>query len=111
MLNVMTFYAYTSIWFRGNNSNVSIFGLQQPRYMHIIEPEQSSPSTSIHNLINSERIPSEQALGLNAHEASILNFLRVDAAEKQRDRRYSHIYIHSKFNRLDVFHFEFGRIL
>lgn len=27
-------------------------------------------------------------LGLNAQEASILNFLRVDAAEKQRDRRY-----------------------
>lgn len=46
------------------------------------------PSTSINSLINAERIPSEQALGLNAQEASILNFLRVDAAEKQRDRRY-----------------------
>lgn len=56
------------------------------------EPETSTsmPSTStINSLINAERIPSDQALGLNAQEASILNFLRVDAAEKQRDRRYS----------------------
>lgn len=55
------------------------------------EPETSTsmPSTStINSLINAERIPSEQALGLNAQEASILNFLRVDAAEKQRDRRF-----------------------
>lgn len=46
------------------------------------------PSTSINSLINAERIPNDQALGLNPQEASILNFLRVDAAEKQRDRRY-----------------------
>lgn len=54
------------------------------------EPETSNaiPSTStINSLINAERIPSNQVLGLNAQEASILNFLRVDAAEKQRDRR------------------------
>lgn len=56
--------------------------------MHIHEVESTMPSTStINNLINAERIPSEQALGLNPQEASILNFLRVDAAEKQRDRR------------------------
>lgn len=55
--------------------------------------ESSMPSTStINNLINAERIPSEQALGLNPQEASILNFLRVDAAEKQRDRRSVNVY-------------------
>lgn len=52
------------------------------------EPESSIPSTSVNSLITAERIPSEQILGLNPQEASILNFLRVDAAEKQRDRRY-----------------------
>lgn len=69
---------------------------QHPHQLHShphphTEPETSTtmPSTStINSLINAERIPSEQALGLNAQEASILNFLRVDAAEKQRDRRY-----------------------
>lgn len=62
-----------------------------PHHLHHNEPETSTamPSTStINSLINAERIPSDQALGLNAQEASILNFLRVDAAEKQRDRRY-----------------------
>lgn len=59
-------------------------------HLHHNEPETSTaiPSTStINSLINAERIPSNQMLGLNAQEASILNFLRVDAAEKQRDRR------------------------
>lgn len=62
--------------------------------MHSMDTDSSMPSTStISSLINSDRIPSEQALGLNPQEASILNFLRVDAAEKQRDRRYEfHIY-------------------
>lgn len=69
----------------------------QPQAFHQLhqlrhnEPETSTaiPSTStINSLINAERIPSNQMLGLNAQEASILNFLRVDAAEKQRDRRY-----------------------
>lgn len=55
--------------------------------MQLNEIESPLPSTSVHSLINAERIPSEQALGLNPQEASILNFLRVDAAEKQRDRR------------------------
>lgn len=61
--------------------------LQQPSFLQPHDPESSIPSTSINSLINAERIPSEQALGLNPQEASILNFLRVDAAEKQRDRR------------------------
>ncbi|XP_037937319.1 oocyte zinc finger protein XlCOF6-like [Teleopsis dalmanni] len=46
-----------------------------------------SSLNSITSLINAERIPSEQFLGLNPQEASILNFLRVDAAERQRDKR------------------------
>lgn len=53
-----------------------------------MEPESSYPTTSINTLINAERIPNEQMLGLNPQEASILNFLRVDAAERQRDKRY-----------------------
>lgn len=65
--------------------------LHQLHHLRHNEPETSTaiPSTStINSLINAERIPSNQMLGLNAQEASILNFLRVDAAEKQRDRRY-----------------------
>lgn len=43
---------------------------------------------SITSLINADRIPNEQFLGLNPQEASILNFLRVDAQERQqRDKR------------------------
>lgn len=64
--------------------------LHQLHHLRHNEPETSTaiPSTStINSLINAERIPSNQMLGLNAQEASILNFLRVDAAEKQRDRR------------------------
>ncbi|XP_031628959.1 broad-complex core protein isoforms 1/2/3/4/5 isoform X2 [Contarinia nasturtii] len=63
--------------------------LHQMHHLRHNEPETSTaiPSTStINSLINAERIPSNQMLGLNAQEASILNFLRVDAAEKQRDR-------------------------
>ncbi|XP_037920973.1 broad-complex core protein isoforms 1/2/3/4/5 isoform X2 [Hermetia illucens] len=52
-----------------------------------MEPESSHSTTSINSLINAERIPSDQVLGLNPQEASILNFLRVDAAERQRDKR------------------------
>ncbi|XP_055389676.1 myb-like protein A [Condylostylus longicornis] len=65
----------------------------QPRLISPqIEPESSQqmhqmPTTSLNTLINAERIPSEQLLGLNPQEASILNFLRVDAAERQRDKR------------------------
>nr|ACV53072.1 RH54729p [Drosophila melanogaster] len=46
-----------------------------------------SSLSSLTSLINAERIPNEQFLGLNPQEASILNFLRVDAAERQRDKR------------------------
>lgn len=45
------------------------------------------PATSINSLLTADQIPSDQALGLNPQEASILNFLRIDAAERQRDRR------------------------
>lgn len=73
------------------NQNNHLHPQQHPHQLHRhTEPETSTsmPSTStINSLINAERIPSDQALGLNAQEASILNFLRVDAAEKQRDRR------------------------
>lgn len=62
--------------------------MRQPQQRNEAETTNPMPSTStINTLINAERIPSDQALGLNAQEASILNFLRVDAAEKQRERR------------------------
>lgn len=67
---------------------------QQNQSRQFNEPETSTPlpsTSTINSLINAERIPSEQALGLNAQEASILNFLRVDAAEKQRDRRLDYL--------------------
>lgn len=62
--------------------------LHHLRHNETTETSTAIPSTStINSLINAERIPSNQMLGLNAQEASILDFLRVDAAEKQRDRR------------------------
>lgn len=67
----------------------TIHPLHHLRHNNEQETSTAIPSTStINSLINAERIPSNQMLGLNAQEASILNFLRVDAAEKQRDRRY-----------------------
>lgn len=63
------------------------------KLMHRIDPESTIPSTSVNQtlntLINAESIPNQHLLGLNPQEASILNFLRVDAAEKQRDRRFA----------------------
>lgn len=50
---------------------------------------------SITSLINAERLPNEQFLGLNPQEASILNFLRVDAQERQRDKRYVLFFLNS----------------
>ncbi|XP_049287939.1 transcription factor Sp8-like [Anopheles funestus] len=49
----------------------------------------SSLSHTLNSLINAETIPHHRLLGLDPQEASILNFLRVDAAEKQRDRRFA----------------------
>lgn len=49
----------------------------------------NSLSATLNTLINAESIPHHQLLGLNPQEASILNYLRVDAAEKQRDRRFA----------------------
>lgn len=61
---------------------------QQQQHIHLNQMNHHHhPATSINSLINAERIPSEQFLGLNPQEASILNFLRVDAAERQRDKR------------------------
>uniref|UniRef100_A0A182IYW3 C2H2-type domain-containing protein n=1 Tax=Anopheles atroparvus TaxID=41427 RepID=A0A182IYW3_ANOAO len=48
-----------------------------------------SLSHTLNSLINAETIPHHRLLGLDPQEASILNFLRVDAAEKQRDRRFA----------------------
>uniref|UniRef100_A0A182SA85 C2H2-type domain-containing protein n=1 Tax=Anopheles maculatus TaxID=74869 RepID=A0A182SA85_9DIPT len=49
----------------------------------------NSLSHTLNSLINAETIPHHRLLGLDPQEASILNFLRVDAAEKQRDRRFA----------------------
>ncbi len=46
-----------------------------------------NPTTSLKNLLNAETISNQHLMGLNSQEVSILNFLRVDAAEKQRDKR------------------------
>lgn len=44
-------------------------------------------STALKSLLNAETITNQHLMGLNSQEVSILNFLRVDAAEKQRDKR------------------------
>lgn len=52
----------------------------------------SIATTSINSLISPERMLAEATLGLNPQEASLLNFLRADAAEKQRERRLVFFY-------------------
>lgn len=51
-------------------------------------PMQGS-SASLKSLLNAESLASQNLMGLNSQEVSILNFLRVDAAEKQRDKRFA----------------------
>lgn len=46
-------------------------------------------STALKSLLNAETITNQTLMGLNSQEVSILNFLRVDAAEKQRDKRFA----------------------
>ncbi|XP_055629801.1 uncharacterized protein LOC129770692 isoform X2 [Toxorhynchites rutilus septentrionalis] len=77
----------------------SEFDFKKYQSAHRMEAESSSSSSSVpstsslnqtlNTLINAETIPHHHLLGLNPQEASILNFLRVDAAEKQRDRRFA----------------------
>ncbi|XP_055526004.1 uncharacterized protein LOC129718858 isoform X2 [Wyeomyia smithii] len=78
----------------------SEFDFKRYQSAHRMEAESSSSSSSIpstsssisqtlNSLINAESIPHHHLLGLNPQEQSILNFLRVDAAEKQRDRRFA----------------------
>lgn len=51
-------------------------------------PMQGS-SGSLKNLLSAENLSNQNLMGLNSQEVSILNFLRVDAAEKQRDKRFA----------------------
>lgn len=51
-------------------------------------PMQGS-SASLKNLLSAESLSNQSLMGLNSQEVSILNFLRVDAAEKQRDKRFA----------------------
>lgn len=51
-------------------------------------PMQGS-SASLKNLLSAENLSNQNLMGLNSQEVSILNFLRVDAAEKQRDKRFA----------------------
>jgi len=46
-------------------------------------------SASLKSLLNAESLTNQSLMGLNSQEVSILNFLRVDAAEKQRDKRFA----------------------
>lgn len=46
-------------------------------------------SASLKNLLSAESLSNQNLMGLNSQEVSILNFLRVDAAEKQRDKRFA----------------------
>lgn len=46
-------------------------------------------NSSLKSLLSAETITNQHLMGLNSQEVSILNFLRVDAAEKQRDKRFA----------------------
>ncbi|XP_055613979.1 zinc finger protein 778-like [Uranotaenia lowii] len=76
------------------------FDFKKYQSSHRMEAESSSSSSSVpstssainqtlNDLINADTLPHHHLLGLNPQEQSILNFLRVDAAEKQRDRRFA----------------------
>jgi hypothetical protein len=51
--------------------------------------QMQGSSGSLKSLLKAETLASQNMMGLNSQEASILNFLRVDAAEKQRDKRFA----------------------
>lgn len=55
----------------------------------IPNPYPMQGSASLKNLLSAESLSNQTLLGLNSQEVSILNFLRVDAAEKQRDKRFA----------------------
>lgn len=52
--------------------------------------QMQNSTNSLKNLLNAETITNQHLMGLNSQEVSILNFLRVDAAEKQRDKRFNY---------------------
>lgn len=52
-------------------------------------PMQHSSSASLKNLLSSESLSNQNLMGLNSQEVSILNYLRVDAADKNRDKRFA----------------------
>lgn len=51
--------------------------------------QMQGSSASLKNLLSAESLSNQNLMGLNSQEVSILNFLRVDAAEKQRDKRFA----------------------
>jgi hypothetical protein len=63
--------------------NFSLPGMANPF------PMQGSSGGSLKNLLSAESLSNQNLMGLNSQEVSILNFLRVDAAEKQRDKRFA----------------------
>lgn len=52
-------------------------------------PMQGSSSASLKNLLSAESLSNQSLMGLNSQEVSILNYLRVDAADKNRDKRFA----------------------
>lgn len=55
----------------------------------IPNPFPMQGNASLKNLLSAESLSNQNLMGLNSQEVSILNFLRVDAAEKQRDKRFA----------------------
>jgi transcription elongation factor Elf1 len=52
-------------------------------------PNVQGSSASLKNLLNAENLSNQSLMGLNSQEVSILNYLRVDAADKNRDKRFA----------------------
>jgi hypothetical protein len=64
------------------------FNAMTSQMQNSFQLQPSGSSGSLKTLLSAEALSNQQMMGLNSQEASILNFLRVDAAEK-RDKRFA----------------------
>jgi hypothetical protein len=71
-----------------NNEIESNVNFTMPNIPNPFSNVQGS-SASLKNLLNAENLSNQSLMGLNSQEVSILNYLRVDAADKNRDKRFA----------------------
>lgn len=70
------------------NVNFTMPTIPNHPFSNVVQ-QQVGSSASLKNLLNAENLSNQSLMGLNSQEVSILNYLRVDAADKNRDKRFA----------------------